>query len=334
MGAAIVRGEKLAALGAVGVRRQGDATPVTPQDLWHIGSCTKSMTATLIARLVDRGTLSWTTTLADVFPEIARNMSPGWEKATLEMFLAHRAGAPSDLDGEGLWARLWKREGTPTDQRRQLLEGVLARPPVSLPGTKFLYANAGFAIAGAMAEKTTGKAWEVLMQEELFGPLGMRRAGFGAPGEAGRLDEPRGHVPGPEGPVPAEPGPAADNPPAIAPAGTVHAALEDWASYAALHLAGARGKSEFLKPETWKRLHTPPAGGDYAFGWVVRTEKWAGGRALWHNGSNTMWFAEIWIAPDKDAAILCVTNCGGAGGEKGCAEASSTLARRLLPEKP
>ncbi len=328
---AILRGDRIVAIGATGVRRQGDPTKVTPQDLWHLGSCTKSMTATLIARLVDRGVLSWDATVAEAFPERRPKMAEGWERATLAHLLTHRSGAPADLSRDGLWGRLWKREGTPTEQRLQLLDGVIAQPPLAEPGTKHLYANAGFAIAGAMAEKSTGKAWEDLMRQELFEPLGMARAGFGAPGSPERLDQPRAHRPGPQGPAPVEPGPDADNPPAIGPAGTVHASLEDWAKYVALHLAGARGESDFLKPETWRRLHKPPEGESYACGWVVRDRDWAGGRTLWHNGSNTMWFAEIWIASEKDAAILCVANCGGPNGEKGCAEVSAALARRLLP---
>jgi len=325
LGGAIVRGDRLVAIGAVGVRAQGSKAPVTTKDLWHLGSCTKSMTATAIARLVDRGVLSWKSTLAEAFPEPRPKVAAGWEAATLEHLLTHRSGAPSDLRPGGLWARLWKREGTPTEQRRQLVEGVLAKPPLTPPGTKHLYANAGFAIAGAMAEKALGKPWEEIVRAELFEPLGMSRAGFGPPGKAGEMDQPRGHAPSPEGPVPVEPGPGADNPPAVAPAGTVHAPLEDWAKYASLHLAGARGKSDFLKPETWKTLHTPPPGETYACGWVVRDRDWAGGRTLWHNGSNTMWYAEMWIAPEKDFASLVATNVGGDGSREAAAEAGRAL---------
>ena len=79
------------------------------------------------------------------------------------------------------------------------------------------------------------------MQEELFGPLGMTSAGFGAPGEPADARRSPGDTAAPSrGPV--EPGPNADNPPAIGPAGTVHASLADWAKYAALHLRGAQGR--------------------------------------------------------------------------------------------
>src|SRR5687767_3348547 len=59
MGGAVVRGGEIVAVGAAGVRKAGDETGATGDDLWHIGSCTKSMTATLCAVLVERGKLRW-----------------------------------------------------------------------------------------------------------------------------------------------------------------------------------------------------------------------------------------------------------------------------------
>jgi CubicO group peptidase (beta-lactamase class C family) len=48
-------------LHASGVRREGYPDTVTVNDLFHIGSIVKSMTATMIALLVDEGVLSWNT---------------------------------------------------------------------------------------------------------------------------------------------------------------------------------------------------------------------------------------------------------------------------------
>jgi len=50
--AALLRHDRVVAIGVDGVRRRGDATKATTDDLWHLGSCTKSMTATLVAKLV------------------------------------------------------------------------------------------------------------------------------------------------------------------------------------------------------------------------------------------------------------------------------------------
>src|SRR5207248_3810584 len=124
----------------------------------------------------------------------------------------------------------------PTSARRLLLTGVTSIPPEAPPDTKFIYSNAGYSIAGHMAEKVTGKSWEDLMREKIFRPLGMTTAGFGAPGTRARNDQPRGHKA--DGSA-VEPGPGADNPVAIAPANAVHCSISDWAKFAAANLPSA-----------------------------------------------------------------------------------------------
>ena len=273
--------------GADGVRRRGAPERVTIDDRFHLGSCTKSMTATMIESLVDEGKLKWETTISDVFKDVAGH--PDWAKVTVEQLLTHRAGAPANADGG-------PAAGDPVEQRRALVESVLKNPPVHPPGTRFLYSNAGVSMAGAMAEKTLGLPWEDLMRKRLFEPLGLKTAGFGPPGDG----QPRGHRA--DG-TPVEPGPGSDNPAAIGPAGTVHMSLRDWGKYVAFHLK--------LKPGS--TLHDVPKGTDsaYAKGWVVTERKWADGLTLMHNGSNTLWFAVVWMAPKKGFAVLAATNQGG-----------------------
>src|SRR5438477_2595405 len=66
---AIVEGDAIVASGAVGVRKRGEVSKITINDRFHIGSCTKTMTATLCAMLVEEGKLSWDRTCAQAFPE-------------------------------------------------------------------------------------------------------------------------------------------------------------------------------------------------------------------------------------------------------------------------
>ena len=176
-----------------------------------------------------------------------------------------------------------------------------------------------------MLEKIAGEPWETLMTNRLFKPLGMTSAGFGAPGAPGKVDEPWGHVRegGEIKPV------QSDNPPAIAPAGRVHCSLEDMARYLNLHLGTA--STNLLKPETLRRLHTPPDGQDYACGWLSVDRVWAGGRALTHNGSNTMWYMVIWLAPEKHFGVVAATNIAGRNAEKACDDVSAAMIRKWLP---
>jgi CubicO group peptidase (beta-lactamase class C family) len=333
LAAAVLEGDQLVGLGAVGKRKAGDDTPVATGDVFHIGSNTKSMTATLAALLVAEGKISWNQTVGQAFPEFADSMDPGWRDVTLYWLVRNRGGAPADLMRDGLWLRLWADKGTPQQVRAVLAQAVLKQPPEGQPGEKFIYSNAGFTLAGMMLERASGMAWEELIRARLFEPLGMKSAGLGAPGRAGAVEQPWGHTPDGK---PVEPGRLADNPPVIGPAGVVHTSLADWAKYAALHLAAARGRDysppggkPLAKAADLAPLHVPPPDVEprYAAGWLAFDRPEWGGRALFHNGSNTMWFAVQCLVPEKNVAYLVATNQGGPPGEAACMEALPILAK-------
>ncbi|HUR60576.1 MAG TPA: hypothetical protein VM029_22840, partial [Opitutaceae bacterium] len=70
-----------------------------------------------------------------------------------------------------------------------------------------------------------------------------------------------------------------------------------------------------LKPETFLWLHTPHDEGNYSAGWVSErnaaaagTREGDAGRVIWHNGTNTMWYAIMYLAPEIDCAVLITAN--------------------------
>lgn len=312
LGGAVVTAEGPQAYAAIGRRSNQVPVVALSDDVWHLGSCTKAMTATLAARLVEQKRIAWDSEVGEIFADLPGGVHAGWKGASLERLLAHRGGAPADIEPV-LWAELFVATGSPREQRMQLVTALLAAPPAQAPGTQFTYSNAGYALAGAMLERRADEVWENLMRREVFVPLKMDSAGFGAPGKAGKLDQPLGHHAPVDGkpPRPQPVGPRADNPAAIGPAGTVHASLADWSRFVAAHLAGASGATGYLSEESWRRLHQPLEGQDYALGWGTTEREWAGGTAWTHNGSNTLWYATVWIAPGRGFAVLAVTNSGG-----------------------
>jgi CubicO group peptidase (beta-lactamase class C family) len=110
----------------------------------------------------------------------------------------------------------------------------------------------------------------------------------------------------------------------------VHCSLGDLAKYAAFHMAGERGESKLLKAESFKKLHTAVGGDDYALGWVVLVRPWANGRALMHNGSNTMFYVVVWMAPQKNSAVIVASNCGVDAAFSGCDEAAGKLIKEFF----
>lgn len=320
---AIVTSKGLDICGVVGVRKNGTGIPASLNDLWHLGSDTKAMTATLVGSLVEQGLLKWNATVVDVFPDLASTFDPEMKNLTVLQLLSHRAGLPANLSPQSTAAFMAGGGGSPQMQRLEALKQALSKKPEFSPGSKLQYSNLGYVIVGAIVEKVTGMSWEDAIQERIFKPLEMKTAGFGGTGTPGQIDQPWGHKDGGR-PVAAN-GPAVDNPPVLGPAGRVHCTIQDWAKFVTDQLRGAQGVPALLKASTYQALHTPPFGGDYGLGWIVVKRNWGGGTVLNHSGDNTMNHANVWIAPQRDFAVLVCINQGGDDASKASDEAAGAL---------
>jgi CubicO group peptidase (beta-lactamase class C family) len=331
-GAIIIQGQTTA-WGATGFRKNGNDVKVTSNDKFHIGSCTKAMTATIIAMLVERGKLRWDITLSAAFPDMAKEMYPDYRNVTLCHLLDHRGGLPpsnQSLPKGKSFMDMYNLPGSAMEQRLVYARMILRQEPEAKPGTKYIYSNAGYSIAGVIAEQVMKTPWEILMRTMLFEPLGMTTAGFGAMGSPGKIDQPWQHRMNNGKLIAVEPGRYSDNPPVLGPGGTVHCSVKDWAKFITVHLGGPKGEGDLLKSETFALLHTAGFGGDYASGWVVTKRDWAQGKVLRHAGSNTMNFAVVWMAPKRNFAVLVASNQGGGDVEKACDEACGTLIKEFL----
>ncbi len=290
--------------GARGLRRLGSADVVTAADHWHLGSNTKAMTAAVYGRLVDQGRASWEATLSALLPDAA--MDAAWRDVPITAVMGHVAGLTDDVAMGRPWLMVARQDPRSlVDQRRALVETMLAAPPAGTPGA-FAYANANYVLLGAVMERITNGSWEDLMQAEMFGPLGIQTAGFGAP----KGDQPWGH----RGDLAMDPSsPGSDNPLAMGPAGTIHMSLSDYGRFLSVFLGG---NADWLSAQSRAVLMRPVGAGQppYAGGWIVAEgQPWAGGPALTHDGSNTMWYASTWVAPGAGRAFVAVSNDGQAG---------------------
>lgn len=191
--------------------------------------------------------------------------------------------------------------------RRRVVDLALATEPLNAPGAGFVYSNIDYILLGSLLEERSGRGWEELVRDEILTPMNLTTAGFGAPGTAGAVTQPRGHRGQGSSQVPVEPGVFADNPPVFGPAGTMHMSIADLARWGQEHLRGERGQDGVLKAATFKLVHTPPAG-NYALGWVsvMRGDQ----RVIWHNGSNTAWYAIVAFNAAADKGVVLVTNGG------------------------
>lgn len=290
-----------------GLRSAADDALIGASDLWHLGSITKSMTATLVARLAEAGAINWEQTVAETLPDLAEGAPEAYRGATFLHLLSHRAGLQANLPVMRL-LQYPREEEDARVSREDYVRRVMAQEPAGPREETFLYSNSGYVIAGVMLERALDATWEALIAEHVFAPLGLTSAGIGAPGTPGALDQPLGHAMGLAGrfglgarrtPARLGAGPT-DNPAVLGPAGRVHMTMADVLNYLDAH----RLQTSFLRRESWERLHRPPYGGDYALGWTVR------GDGLWHNGSNTLWYAEVMFSRARELVAAAGANDG------------------------
>ncbi|MFH2114983.1 MAG: serine hydrolase domain-containing protein [Spirochaetota bacterium] len=291
----------------LGTHRASDIAPAEAGDPFHIGSNTKAMTAMLAAVFVDRGLISWTSTIRSVLGEVPR-MQADYADVTLAELLSHSGGLPASLPLT-VWNTYFPWYSEHGADRAAMVEDILAQPPQKPAGQAFIYSNSGYVVAGMMLERVGGAHWEELMRRELFLPLGMATAGFGPPARNdGPLQgtAPWGHSPHPVDPMSI----AGDNPQALGPAGTVHASLADLEAYVRCYLQGGVADSgiRIISSDSLEELLRPRLA-NYALGWGVGQTN-SGKRLVTHDGSNTMFFCSITILPDEGHAIIVMTNRG------------------------
>jgi CubicO group peptidase (beta-lactamase class C family) len=166
------------AAAAAGLRQKGAPAATAIGDWLRIGSVSKAMTACMAAKLIDRGQLSWTLSLADALPDLAAGMLPAFRSVTVEQLLEHRGGliAMNNAADIGLFLEFLATQTEPVPEtlagrRRFAAAWALqqAQPGVT-PGQDFLYSNVGYMLVGMILEARSGKSFTALF-DELIVPL-------------------------------------------------------------------------------------------------------------------------------------------------------------------
>lgn len=304
MGAAYARATGPVTVLVDGVRAVDDTVAVTPDDRWLLASVCKSMTGTLVARLVEAGGISWDTTIADLLSDGAPDMLDAYRRVNFRHLLSHHAGLQRKIADADFMTFTRTPLEDAREERLRYARFALKQEATSTPGEAMLYANNGYVVVGAMLEARYGQPWEALIAEHVFRPLGISSFGFGPPGTAEKLDQPLGHLrqrsDGKLIPGRPTPGRSNDNPYAIGPAGRVHMNLGDLIVYLRAHL---QRPESFLARASWSTLHTPPFTPAYAMGWFIGDDG-----ILYHSGSTPWWEAMARIDPARGVVAATAAN--------------------------
>lgn len=152
--------------GVTNIEEQG--VDITPATLFRIGSVSKTLTATLIMKLVDKGFLDLDCPIKEYIPDLVLSYPRAKDIITLRMLLSHTAGLPDGGDLHG------NRESDALE--KYISEEVPYLPFVAPPDTMYSYGNHSINLAAYVAEKAAGKRFAQLMNDEIFTPLEMNRS--------------------------------------------------------------------------------------------------------------------------------------------------------------
>lgn len=174
---AIVHREGPEWIGGLGLADVASNHAVTADTLFRIGSTSKAFTSLSILILADQGKVSLDDSVHKLVPDVRYDNK--WESTDpirIVNLLEHTTG----------WDDLHFREyAKQAPDSMSLREGLdydhHSRTSRWPPGTRTAYCNAGPPVAAAIVEKISGQRFEDFVQQNLFGPIGMKTATYFEP---------------------------------------------------------------------------------------------------------------------------------------------------------
>lgn len=269
--------------------------PLTEETAFEIGSISKTMTALLLARFIEEGTLALTDPVAEHLPPDVVVPSFGDEPLLLSHLVTHTAGLPSipplmDVsDTLDPYAELTEA---------QVLDSLAEVELQVAPGTQWAYSNFGFMLLSYIVTRHAEEDFEPLLRETILDPLGMDGAFIVSAPEG--VEVAQGHTPA-LGPVPPWVFPET-----FAGIGGVRASLTDMVRYAEGALGRAGAPTEALFEHTMERIPLEAAQPEMGMAWVRLP---VGDRTIAvHDGGTGGFSSLLLVDPAEDRAVVLLSD--------------------------
>jgi CubicO group peptidase (beta-lactamase class C family) len=297
-----------------GVRERGRPGPVTADSLYIIASNTKALTTLLLAKLVDEGHFDWDTPVTKIYP----SFKVGDPEFTKRILLKHLVCACTGLPRQDFeWLFTFARS-SPQGQ----LDVLATMKPTTEFGALYQYSNPLASAAGYIGARTIksegdlGQAYDGVMRDKVFRPLGMSRTTFSFE-EASKSDHASPHswdislrnVPIDmvlnHSVIP------------VRPAGGAWSSVRDYARYVRLELAQGRlpDGSTFVTRKNLLARRAPQVrvGEESWYGMGLWLEDVKGIRVISHGGSMFGYKSNFFFVPDLGVGGVTLTNADSGG---------------------
>jgi CubicO group peptidase (beta-lactamase class C family) len=318
----VVRDGRLDRFVGLGLADAKTRRPVDRDTVFRVGSISKTMTAIGVLQLVEEGRVALDDPVAEHVRAIQLRQRAGDAPITIRHLLTHAGGigelrrwSDAARPVGGLGARVDRPLPDLTDYYAGGLRAGVA------PGTKWAYANHGFALLGRLVEELRGEPFADVMRARIFDPLGMEHTDFA------RSDRVRDRLAVGYALRGRRMKPVKDLEVAPAPAGACYSSTADMARYAA---AVAGGGAPLLRPDTLELMLAPqdvPGDRVPGMGLAFFLDRVGGHRVAGHDGGWLGFVSSMLVAPDDGLAVVAFTNTATAIAPHVLAE---RVLRRLL----
>jgi len=302
---ALMKDDRLLWTGAFGYSNVKLKVPATPDTIYSTGSCFKSVTAMAVMQLVESGKLKLDAPANEYLGvHRIRDMSAVGKPVTLRHLLSHHSGlvAKGETPAENsVTVPLWERRLPKTLE--ELTGELEAR---DAPGATHRYSNYGYALAGLLVQKVSGRSYEQYIVEKILRPLGVEHSrpihptpemgeemalpyrlenGKAVPQERVRFD--------------------------VYPAGDAYLSVPAMSAILLTHLNGGRHQGvPLLSSESLAEMHRPQLASQYGLG--VGTRSADGERLITHAGGVPGYSTHFLLGLDSGVGVYLAANAGGA----------------------
>lgn len=270
------------------VENQMHATENTP---FSMASVTKSITATAVMQLQERGKLRLDNPVNDYLgPEKVH--SPMWNasEATVRRVLSHTSGLTT-------FARSCSPGESSCIEEEIERYGILVWPP----GEVFDYSNLGYGILGDVVARASGESFNAYLQKAIFDPLGMHHCGLELPESlakvaAAQYNE-KSHARSAMNKISGTPG-----------ASAVRCSAHDLLLFGMFHLKGDLKAHQLLTDVDIDEMHEAQSNtkGQYGLGWWINDN--SGYKIFYAQGGASNAYALLILVPSQDLAIVVIAN--------------------------
>ena len=267
--------------------------------LFQIASVSKTITATVLMRLVERGDVALDAPIRRYLPSFRLKDADAAERATVRHLVTHTGGWLGDCFADF---------GDGDDALARYVDAMVELEQLTPLGEIWHYSNSSFTVLGRIIEVVTEQSYQDAVRQLLFAPLGMDHSVFTA-GDAIVLRTAVGHQIVDERPRVAKPWAF---PRATYPVGGVVSSVRDLMRYARFHLGDgtAPDGTRLLAKATLDLMRTPQAPADLdrtvGIAWFLRAV--GGVRLQYHGGVAIGQQGVLMLAPDRSSAIAVETN--------------------------